>query len=117
MISKEQVFALLAGMGSYSDEEMERYAPIAEKNYHLLADNVPLDSERDESRYAYYIAAKTNYEISLISGCSSTVTSFKAGDLAITEGNSHALAKEIYLSALADVRDLVSDDEFAFLGV
>lgn len=117
MINKEKVLEMLVAIGSYTEQELAQYAPVIDKDYDLLYPTVELCSASDESRYVYYIAAKTNYDIALIRESQSSLTSFKAGDVAFTESNDRSLAREIYLSAMADVRDLVDDNEFAFMDI
>lgn len=117
MITKDKVLDILLAMSAMSRQELEQYAPILDKNYDLLIQGVELCSAGDESRYGYYIAAKTNYEIALIKSSGATVSTFKAGDVMLAESDNHSLAKEIYLSALADVGDLVRDEQFAFMDV
>lgn len=112
----ERVLEALAMIGDYSDDDIARYTPLAQKNLALLDNDITL-SEADEQRLAYLAGAKTNYEIVLINASGDGVTSFSAGDVKIEQGDSVMLAKEIYSSALDDASDLVSDSSFCFRSV
>lgn len=115
-----RVLDALAMLGDYSDDDIVRYTPIVQKNLDLVElDGVDL-TDRDESRIAFYVAAKTNYELALINAQSDGVTSFAAGDIKIQQTDSVQLAREIYDSASRDAAHIVGiagDSGFCFRSV
>lgn len=117
MMSVDDTLSLLKSISSLDDEETDRFLPILKKNYYCYCDNVSLDTVADENRLMYFVAAKTNYEIMLIKNSESSVTSFTAGDVTVTESGGVSVAKDIYESARCDVSNIIGDNCFAFLDV
>lgn len=114
----ERVLEALAIIGEYSDDDIIRYTPLARKNLAIIQPTRDNLTDSDAERLAYLIGAKTNYEIALIrSQETDNITSFSAGDVKITQGNSLSLAKEILTSAMEDASDLISDELFCFRSV
>lgn len=113
----DRVLEALAIIGDYSDEDIARYTPLAHKNLSLLQPRSIVLDEADESKLAYLVGAKTNYEIVLISSKGDGVTSFSAGDIKITQDDPVELARTIYLSAMEDAADVISDSSFCFRSV
>ncbi len=113
----EKVLDLLAVIGEYTDDEVTKYTPIATKNIDLLQPNSQNLTEADETRLAYFVAAKTNLEIALINSQNENLKSFSAGDVKITHGDNVRVAREIYSSALDDVHGIIDDNDFCFRSV
>lgn len=113
----DRVLEALAMIGDYSDEDVARYAPLAQKNLDLLMPKDAVLCESDESKLAYLVGAKTNYEIALISSQSDGVKSFAAGDVKIVQDDYVELAKAIYSSAMEDAAGIITDKAFCFRSV
>lgn len=115
MINIEKVKIVLATMLDGSVEDIEKLNPIISNSVSVISKLVNSESYDDE-RAVYLAAVKANYDISLISN-GDDVTSFAAGDVKITKGNSHDSAKKLLDGAMSDASDLINDNGFAFLGV
>lgn len=111
----ENVLTALSTIGNYTDEDIARYTPLAQHNLSIYQDDSL--SENDEKRLCYFVAAKTNYDITLVSAQNDGVKSFTAGDVRIENMDTLALAKEIYDSARQDCADIVGDSAFCFRSV
>lgn len=109
----ERVLLALSTIGDYTDEDIAKYTPLAQHNLSLY--NGSYD-EDDESKVCYLVAAKTNYDIALISA-QSGVKSFTAGDVRVESRDYISVAKEIYDSALQECSSIANDTGFCFRSV
>lgn len=117
MISFDEVRNILKSLGDLSDEELDTYSMVINNCVYTVSSHIKSETENDE-RISYLAAAKANYEIALARSGSDRVTTFKAGDVSISESDSFIeYAKELFESAKHDCSDLISDEGFAFLGV
>ncbi len=107
MVSAEEVKSCLKLFGDYSDEELEKYDVMIEE---------AAESVKDETEKAAMLAAaRLNYKLALINGSGDGVTSFKAGDVSITQNdNSVEYAKSLFEQIAADCPELSDDSGFAF---
>ena len=113
MISVDKIKENLKLIAELTDEETEKYLPLMEAKVSVYA-NAEI-SEEDEQRLAMLAAAEVNYQIALASDGTGSVTSFKAGDVSITESNrSLDSAKTLAESMEKDCRDLAEDGSFVF---
>lgn len=111
----ESVLVALSTIGSYTDDDIARYTPLAQHNLSVYAGNDLTGDE--ESRLTYLVAAKTNYDIALISAQGDSVASFTAGDVKVENRDIVAIARRIYDSAKQDCAGIVGDDAFCFRSV
>ncbi len=117
MISIDDVKKRLKPLCDLSDEELDTYSSIIKNCIFTVMSQTKAGAEDDE-RISHFAAAKANYEIALVRSGADRVTSFKAGDVSISEsGNFTEYAKALFESAKLDCADLISDKGFAFLGV
>ena len=104
----ENITAILCTIGNLSTAEAEKYSELIKLNCYPFIDREY--SEKEEKLLEYFVAAKTNYQIS----------SFTAGDVSVStssKGNAQNNAKILFENAYADVAHLAEDKGFYFRGV
>lgn len=113
----ENITAILCTIGNLSIAEAEKYSELIKLNCYPFIDREY--SEKEEKLLEYFVAAKTNYQISLVHG-DDEVSSFTAGDVSVStssNGNAQNNAKILFENAYADVAHLAEDKGFYFRGV
>ena len=117
MIDIHDVVPVLSVLSGKTEEELASLSLIINNAISVvaeLADGENLNCER----LIFLAAAKANYDISLASNCSDGITSFRAGDISITQSReSISCARAILDDAMKNASDIISDNGFAFLGV
>lgn len=115
MIDNSDIIEYLEVISQYPQEELLTYSVLIEAEKSIA--EVLLEEAGSEyySKAVMLAAARVNYKIALINQSSDKVTSFKAGDVTISEGND-ALenAKRLLGEISADCRELLRHDAFAF---
>ncbi|MGN0515545.1 hypothetical protein [Eubacterium sp.] len=106
----------LCTIGSVSLDEVQRYMSLIELNCAEFSDREY--NEADTALLEYYVAAKTNYQISLARN-EGEISSFSAGDVKVTasSGNTIQNAKALYESAYSGISHLAKDRGFCFMEV
>ena len=113
----EKAIEILCTIGNFSKDEAEKYSDLIKLNYYPFADKE--FSESEEHLIAYFVAAKTNYQI-VLAGGDNEITSFSAGEVSVTassNGNAQANAKILFENAYADISHFAEDRGFYFRGV
>lgn len=111
----ERVLTTLSTIGNYTDEDIARYTPLAQHNLSVYgSDDL---SDNDSERLCYFIAARTNYDIALVSAQSDGVQSFTAGDVKIQNRDTVSIARTILDDAQQRCADIVGDSGFCFRSV
>jgi hypothetical protein len=118
MININDVIPVTALLGNYSDEELEKYAALIENAVSVASSMLKDESMSKESKAIYLASAKANYDMALAMTGGDNVTSFKAGDVSISECSAFVEnAKAIFEEAKVHCASLIKDECFAFLGV
>ncbi|MDO4363441.1 MAG: hypothetical protein Q4C99_02860 [Clostridia bacterium] len=113
----EKIVDVLCTIGNFSKEEAEKYVDLIKINCYPFADREY--GEDEEKLLEYFVAAKTNYQISLTLS-NGEISSFTAGDVSVStssNGNVQSNAKILFENAYADVAHLAEDKGFYFRGV
>lgn len=113
----EKIVDVLCTIGNFSKEEAEKYIYLIKVNCYPFSDRKY--GEDEENLLEYYVAAKTNYQISLMQS-DGEIYSFTAGDVSVStssNGNVQNNAKILFENAFADVAHLAEDKGFCFRGV
>ena len=112
MISTQKVKECLSSISSLSADEIEQHESLVD-NAVAVAEKEFKSEETDSS--VLFAAAKANYDIALALSMLDSVTSFKAGDISITEkGERLNSARALFENVLSDCSDTVSDAGFVF---
>ncbi len=120
MININDVTEIVASVGGYDSTAVQKYLSVIE-NAVLSVENMLADkSYCSDKRIVFLAGIKACNDISLIAGGTSGVTSFKVGDISITEnGESSGSFSALYRSALDNCTELLADSssDFAFMNV
>lgn len=118
MIDINKVKGIVKIIGDFTDEDLDKYSVIIENTVDSVSATLVDGVDTDDSRVVYLAATRVNLEIALCQHSGDGVTSFKAGDISITESNDALnYAKLLFNNAKSDCAGLLIDDSFAFLGV
>ena len=111
MVDIDKVKEQLAAIAGAAIAEDERFAPLLIRAASLYETSG--DDEAD-SRLALLAAAKVNYWIALAESENSQVTSFKAGDVSITESTDAASSALSLLQTLENDSGISGSTGFVF---
>lgn len=122
MINIDDVKNIVSSVGGYNDEDIERYLSIIENASASVEKMLKNDAYSRNSRIVYLAGVKACNDISLAigTGAGGGITSFKVGDISITEGaNKNSSFSQLYKSAIENCRDMLYDNGsgFAFIDV
>lgn len=120
MINIHDVMEIVVSVGGYDSTVAQKYLSVIENAVlsieHMLKD----ESYCSDTRIVFLAGVKACKDISILSGGTSGVTSFKVGDISITENNeSGGSFSTLYESALDNCTELLTDggSGFAFIDV
>ncbi len=116
MICVENVKSLVKTIGGYEDNELDRFDILIENIIDTLNSQLKNPSYCNDARIEMLAATTVNYQLVIVEN--DGVTSFKAGDLSVTQSGYAAMnAKTLLDNAKENATDLIIDSGFAFLGV
>lgn len=117
----------LSHLTSWEENEEENILSLCKASLNEITSMLKADADRADARIASAAAANAYYKLSLKRSFSSSqeeFTSFKAGDVSITQGNSQNRsekildkAEKLYHEALRSIIPLCQDNGFAFENV
>lgn len=120
MININDVMEIVGSVGGYDSIATKKYLSVIE-NAALSVENMLKDKTyANDKRIVFLAGVKACRDISLISGGISDVTSFKVGDISITENSENGGGfGTLFESALDNCAQLLSDggSGFAFRNV
>lgn len=113
----ENITAILCTIGNLSTAEAEKYSELIKLNCYPFIDREY--SEKEEKLLEYFVAAKTNYQISLVHGDDeiSSFTRRRCQRFNLFKRQCQNNAKILFENAYADVAHLAEDKGFYFRGV
>ena len=114
----QQVTAVLLTISPYSAEVLATKSAVIENSIQSVTAMLKEGADDADDRAVYLAAARANYDLLLSDAGADSVSTFKAGDVSITE-NKSALqqAERLYQNAAAACAVLLTDSAFAFLSV
>lgn len=116
----------LSHLTSWEENEEEKILSLCKASLNEITSMLKADADRADARIACAAAANAYYKLSLRRSFSSSqeeFTSFKAGDVSITQGNQKQSekildkAEKLYHEALRSIIPLCQDNGFAFENV
>lgn len=116
----------LSDLTCWGEEEEEKILALCKSSLNEIESMLKADADRSDARISAVAAAKAYYKLSIKRSSSSEtdgITSFKAGDVSITQnstGNSSKIldkAEKLYHEALQVLIPLCQDNGFAFENV
>lgn len=120
MINIQDVLEIVSTLGGYDDSDTQRYVSVIE-NAVLSVENMLKDeSYSGDKRIIFLAGIKACRDISVLSGSAAGITSFKVGDISITENSESGGSFDILLnSSIENCSQMLSDGGagFAFMDV
>ncbi len=116
----------LSHLTCWDENEEEEILSLCKASLNEIHSMLKADADRTDARIASAAAANAYYKLSLKRSFSSSqeeFTSFKAGDVSITQGNQNQSekildkAEKLYHEALQSIIPLCQDNGFAFENV
>ena len=112
MIQKDDVINHLKTLFTLSDDEIQKQMPLIDSQLLSLQNN---GMNTEDVRASVYAALSINYSMALLRSSGDSVTSFKAGDISITENNGDVeSAKKLLDGFISSNADLLGDTDFVF---
>lgn len=120
MINIQDVMEIVASVGGYDSTVTQKYLSVIENAALSIENRLKDKAYSSDTRIVFLTGVKACRDISLLSGGTSGVTSFKVGDISITEnGENGGSFSALYESALDNCTELLADvgSGFAFMDV